>query len=91
MEMNRANEQHQQEVTNLKRILEKAYLWLPSFKRFLNMEHVIDEVASLFEECLQFGFSEEQTDKLMLGSTIAAGFTPMSTYVMLLPIMFRHK
>ena len=59
-EMNRANEQHQQEVTSLKRILEKAYQWFPSLKRFLNMEH----------ECLQYGFSEEQTDKLIHGHTI---------------------
>ena len=59
-EMNIANEQHQQEVNNLKRILEKAYQWFPIFKRFLNMER----------ECLQYGFSEEQTDKLMHGHTI---------------------
>ena len=59
-EMNRVNEQHQQEVNNLKRILEKAYQWFPSFKRFLNMER----------ECLQYGFSEEQTDKLMHGHPI---------------------
>ena len=59
-EMNRANEQHQQEIINLKRILDKAYQWFPSFKRFLNMER----------ECLQYGFNEEQTDKLMHGHTI---------------------
>ena len=59
-EMNRANEQHQQEVINLKRILDKAYQWFPSFKRFLNMER----------ECLQYGFSEEQTDKLLHGHAI---------------------
>lgn len=59
-EMNRANEQHQQEVTSLKRILDKAYQWFPSFKRILNMEH----------ECLQYGFSEEQTGKLLHGHTI---------------------
>ena len=59
-EMNRVNEQHQQEVLSLKRILEKAYQWFPSFKRFLNMER----------ECLQYGFSEEHTDKLMHGHTI---------------------
>ena len=59
-EMNRANEQHQQEVTSLKRILDKAYQWFPSFKRFLNMER----------ECLQCGFNEEQTDKLMHGYAI---------------------
>ena len=59
-EMNRVNEQHQQEVSNLKRILDKAYQWFPSFKRFLNMER----------ECLQYGFSEEQMDKLMHGHTI---------------------
>ena len=58
--MNRANEQHQQEIINLKRILDKAYQWSPSFKRFLNMER----------ECLQYGFNEEQTDKLMHGHTI---------------------
>ena len=54
-ELNRTNEQHQQEVGNLKRILEKAYKWFPSFKRFLNMER----------ECLQYGFTAEQTDKLL--------------------------
>ena len=59
-EMNRANEQHQQEVSNLRRLLDKAYQWFPSFKQFLNMER----------ECLQCGFSEEQTDKLMHGHII---------------------
>jgi len=59
-ELNRTNEQHQQEVSNLKRILDKAYRWFPSFKRFLNMER----------ECLQCGFNEEQTDKLMHGYAI---------------------
>lgn len=59
-EMNRANEQRLQEVTSLKRILDKAYQWFPSFKRFLNMER----------ECLQCGFNEEQTDKLMHGHPI---------------------
>ena len=59
-ELNRTNEQHQQEVNSLKRILEKAYKWFPSFNRFLNMER----------ECLQYGFSEEQTDKLLHGQTI---------------------
>ena len=59
-ELNRANEQHQQELNNLKRILDKAYRWFPSFKRFLNMER----------ECLQCGFNEEQTDKLLHGHTI---------------------
>ena len=58
--MNRANEQHQQEVSNLKRLLDKAYRWFPSFKRFLNMER----------EFLQCGFSEEQTEKLLHGHTI---------------------
>ena len=59
-EHNRTNEQHQQEILSLKRILEKAYQWFPSFKRFLNMER----------ECLQYGFNEEQTDKLLHGHTI---------------------
>ena len=59
-EMSRANEQYQHEVASLKRILDKAYQWFPSFKRFLNMER----------ECLQYGFSEEQTDKLMHGHPI---------------------
>ena len=60
MELNRTNEQHQQEVSNLKRILDKAYRWFPSFKRFLNMER----------ECLDYGFNMEQTDKLLHGQTI---------------------
>jgi hypothetical protein len=59
-ELNRINEQHQQEVNNLKRILDKAYRWFPSFKRFLNMER----------ECLQYGLNEEQTDKLLHGQAI---------------------
>ena len=59
-ELNRTNEQHQQEVGNLKRVLDKVYRWFPSFKRFLNMER----------ECLQSGFSEEQTDKLLNGQTV---------------------
>ena len=59
-ELNRTNEQHQQEVGNLKRILDKAYRWFPSFKRFLNMER----------ECLQYGFNMEQTEKLLYGQCI---------------------
>jgi hypothetical protein len=59
-ELNRANEQHQQEVSNLKRLIDKAYKWFPSFKRFLNMER----------ECLACGFNEEQTEKLLHGQTI---------------------
>ena len=59
-ELNRINEQYQQEESNLKRILDKAYKWFPSFKRFLNMER----------ECLECGFNMEQTDKLLHGHTI---------------------
>ena len=59
-ERNRSEEQHQQEVSNLKRILDKAYRWFPSFKRFLNMER----------ECLDCGFNVEQTNKLLHGQTI---------------------
>ena len=59
-ERNRAEEQHQQEVNNLKRLIDKAYKWFPSFKRFLNMER----------ECLDCGFNMEQTDKLLHGQTI---------------------
>ena len=59
-ELNRTNEQHQQEVSNLKRILDKAYKWFPSFKRFLNLER----------ECQDCGFNEEQTNKLLYGQRI---------------------
>ena len=59
-ELNRTNEQHQQEVSDLKRILDKAYRWFPSFKHFLNMEH----------ECLEYGFNMEQTDKLLYGHAV---------------------
>ncbi len=59
-EKNRTEEQHQQEVSNLKRILDKAHRWFPSFKRFLNMER----------ECLDCGFNAEQTDKLLHGQRI---------------------
>jgi hypothetical protein len=50
-------------VNNLKRILDKAYRWFPSFKRFLNMER----------ECLQCGFNVEQTDKLLHGQAVNYG------------------
>lgn len=59
-ELNRINEQHQQEVSNLKRLLDKVHKWFPSFKRFLNMER----------ECLEYGFNAEQTDKLLHGQRI---------------------
>ena len=59
-ELNCTYEQHQQEVSNLKCLLDKAYRWFPSFKRFLNMER----------ECLYCGFSEVQTDKLMHGQAV---------------------
>ena len=59
-ELNRTIEQHQQEVSNLKRLLDKAYKWFPSFKRFLNMER----------ECLECGFNMEQTDKLLHGQSV---------------------
>ena len=59
-ELNRTIEQHQQEVSNLKRIIDKAYKWFPSFKRFFNMER----------KCLDCGFSETQTDQLLHGQTI---------------------
>ena len=59
-ELNHTIEQHQLEVSNLKRILDKAYRWFPSFKRFLKMER----------ECLECGFNMEQTDKLLHGQTI---------------------
>ena len=59
-EINHTNEQHQQEVSNLKHILDKAYRWFPSFRRFLNMER----------ECLECGFNADQTDKLLHGQTV---------------------
>lgn len=59
-ELKRTNEQHLQEVNNLKRILDKVYRWFPSFKRFLNMEL----------ECLNCGFNLEQTDKLLHGQAV---------------------
>lgn len=59
-ERSREEKQHQQEVSNLKRLIDKAYKWFPSFKRFLNMER----------ECLDCGFSEVQTDKLLHGQTV---------------------
>lgn len=59
-ELNRTNEQHQQEVGNLKRILNKVYRWFPSFKRSLNMER----------ECLDCGFNKVQTDELTHGQVI---------------------
>lgn len=59
-ELNRTNEKHQQEVNNLKRLIDKTYKWFPSFKRFFNMEH----------ECLDCGFNMEQTNKLLYGHAV---------------------
>ena len=59
-ELNRANEQHQQEVSNLKNIIDKAYKWFPTFKQVLTLER----------ECKEYGFNEEQTDKLVHGKPI---------------------
>lgn len=59
-ELNRTNEQHQQEVSNLKRILDKAYKWFPTFKQVLTLER----------ECKEYGFNEEQTDKPVHGKPI---------------------
>ncbi len=59
-ELNRINEQHLQEVSNLKRIIDKAYKWFPTFKQVLTLER----------ECKEYGFNEEQTDKLVHGKPI---------------------
>lgn len=59
-EKNRTEEQHQQEVSNLKRILDKAYRWFPTFKQVLTLER----------ECKEYGFNEKQTDKLVHGKPI---------------------
>ena len=69
-ELNRINEQHQQEVSNLKRILDNAYKWFPSFKRFLNMER----------ECLQYGFNEEQTDDHFKTAPVIIGSIFLNDY-----------
>ena len=45
-------------LSKSRRIAER--IRFPSFKRFLNMER----------ECLEYGFNEEQTDKLLHGQTI---------------------
>lgn len=59
-ELNRTIDQHQQEVSNLKRIIDKAYKWFPTFKQVLTLER----------ECKEYGFNEEQTDKLVHGKPI---------------------
>lgn len=54
-ELNRTNEQHQQEVNSLKRIIEKAKKWFPRIKVYLEMESL----------CRSVGFNEQQTNSLM--------------------------
>ena len=44
----------------MKRILDKAYKWFPTFKQVLTLER----------ECKEYGFNEEQTDKLVHGKPI---------------------
>jgi len=82
-EMSRANEQHQQEVSNLKRLLDNAYRWFPSLKRFLDMER----------ECLAYGFTQNRPTNCYTGSLsiIVGGFTQMSIGATHLPIRSRHK
>ena len=59
-EFNRTNEQHQQEMNSLKRIIEKAKKWFPLIKVYLEMESL----------CRSVGFNEQQTNSLMNCETI---------------------
>ena len=82
-ELNRTNEQHQQEVGNLKRILDKVYRWFPSFKRFLNMSVSVWIVVS----------TRSRPTNCYTGrpSIIVAYCILMSIGAMSLLIMSRHK
>ena len=77
-ELNRTNEQHQQEVSNLKRILDKAYRWSQ-----------VSSVSSIWSvNVCNMVSAKNRPANCYTGrpSTIAGGYTPMSTGAMHLPI-----
>ena len=83
MELFRTNEQRQNEVSNLKRIVDKTNKLFPSFKRILNMDMSACNVASV---------KNRQSNCCMGGPSIIVGsFTQTSTGVTHLPTTSRHR
>ena len=59
-EMSRVNEQHRQEISSLKSIIEKAKKWFPFLQQYLDIERL----------CRSVGFNEQQSSMLMDGEPI---------------------
>lgn len=59
-EMSRVNEQHRQEISSLKSIIEKAKKWFPLLQQYLDIERL----------CRSVGFNEQQSSMLMDGEPI---------------------
>lgn len=59
-ELLRASEQHQREVGNLRRIIDKAKEWFPILAEFLRIERL----------CRSVGLSEKHTDELLQGKVL---------------------
>lgn len=56
----RASEQHQREVGNLRRIIDKAKEWFPMLAEFLRIERL----------CRSVGLSEKHTEELLQGKVL---------------------
>ncbi len=56
----RASEQHQREIGNLRRIVDKANEWFPMLAEFLKIERL----------CRSVGLSEKYTDELLQGKVL---------------------
>lgn len=56
----RASEQHQREIGNLRRIVDKAKEWFPMLAEFLKIERL----------CRSVGLSEKYTDELLQGKVL---------------------
>jgi len=82
-ELNRTNEQHQLEMSNLKRLLDKTYRWFPSFKRFSIWNVSVCNTVS----------TRNRPTNSYTGrpSIIVACCILMSTGAMSLLIMLRHR
>ena len=59
-EQMRASEQHQREVGNLRRIIDKAKEWFPMLAEFLRIERL----------CRSVGLSEKHTEELLQGKVL---------------------
>ena len=76
-EMSRVNEQHRQEISSLKSIIEKAKKWFPLLQQYLDIERL----------CRSVGFNEQQSSMLMDGEPILyTGLLHSNEYRRIIPV-----